>query len=47
MLTGYIMLRTHITEICEVYWQTIAAVLASTFSAPVVLYESRCIDHEK
>ncbi len=43
MLTGY----TLPTQICEVYWQTITAVLASTFSAPVVLYEGRPIDHEK
>ena len=45
-LTGY-MLHTRTTEICEVYWQTVPAVLASTFSAPVVLYERKCIDHEK
>jgi len=46
MLTGC-MLRTHVTEICEVHWQTIRAVLASTFSAQVLLYERKGIDHEK
>ena len=46
VLTGRVD-RTQVAEVFEVFRKTVRAALACTVSAPVLLYERRCIDHEQ
>jgi hypothetical protein len=41
------VLRAHVAEIFEISRKTVRAILAGTFSAPVLLHERGCIDHEQ
>jgi hypothetical protein len=41
------MLSTHVADVFEVFWKAVNAVLACTFSAPVLFHERGRIDDEQ